>query len=73
MKIKSRLEPGKMFLVDFDSGEIVPDSAVKESVASARPYQTWLDQVGPPSEHKPSVGSDFFLFVPFQKSRRWGL
>jgi hypothetical protein len=26
VKLKSRLEPGKMFLVDFDAGEIVPDS-----------------------------------------------
>jgi len=26
VKVKSRLEPGKMFLVDFDEGALIPDS-----------------------------------------------
>eukprot|EP00520_Triparma_pacifica_P017027 CAMPEP_0118660008 /NCGR_PEP_ID=MMETSP0785-20121206/15425_1 /TAXON_ID=91992 /ORGANISM="Bolidomonas pacifica, Strain CCMP 1866" /LENGTH=1540 /DNA_ID=CAMNT_0006553169 /DNA_START=146 /DNA_END=4768 /DNA_ORIENTATION=+ len=42
VKIKHRLEPGKMFLVDFDSARIIPDNEIKEQVASQRPYAEWL-------------------------------
>jgi hypothetical protein len=42
IKLKSRLEPGKMFLVDFDKGEIVSDNIIKEEIANARPYSEWL-------------------------------
>jgi glutamate synthase (NADPH/NADH) len=42
IKYKSRLEPGKMFLVDFEKGEIVSDSVIKEEVASKYPYNQWL-------------------------------
>jgi Glutamine amidotransferases class-II len=31
IKIKARLEPGKMFLVDLHKGEIIPDDIVKVS------------------------------------------
>jgi hypothetical protein len=44
IKIKSRLEPGKMFLVDFDKGEIVSDNIIKEEIANARRYSKWLSQ-----------------------------
>jgi len=42
IRTKSRLEPGKMFLVDFDKGEIVSDSIIKEEVAGRYEYGTWL-------------------------------
>jgi len=41
VKIKHRLEPGKMFLVDFETQRIVPDDEIKETVASEHPYQEW--------------------------------
>ena len=41
--VKHRLEPGKMFLVDFETQRIVPDDEIKEHIASARPYQEWVD------------------------------
>ena len=41
---KGRLEPGKMFLVDTKEGRIIPDAEIKEQIASAEPYQEWLDQ-----------------------------
>jgi glutamate synthase (NADPH/NADH) len=44
VKIKHRLEPGKMFLVDFQTERIVPDDEIKESVASMHPYQEWIDE-----------------------------
>lgn len=42
IKIKHRLEPGKMFLVDFDTQRIVPDDEIKEQVASMNPYGEWV-------------------------------
>lgn len=42
VKIKSRLEPGKMFLVDFERGEIVSDDVIKETAAKRNNYQKWL-------------------------------
>jgi glutamate synthase domain-containing protein 1 len=44
IKIKHRLEPGKMFLVDFETQRIVPDDEIKEQVASMHPYGDWLDR-----------------------------
>lgn len=43
VKTKARLEPGKMFLVDFDKGEIVSDNVIKEQVAASHPYAAWLN------------------------------
>ncbi len=42
VKIKGRLQPGKMFLVDFKQGRLIPDEELKKSFASERPYQQWL-------------------------------
>ncbi len=44
VKIKGRLQPGKMFLVNFEEGRIIADQELKESVASKRPYGEWLSQ-----------------------------
>jgi glutamate synthase domain-containing protein 1 len=42
IKIKHRLEPGKMFLVDFETQRIVPDDEIKEQIASLNPYSDWV-------------------------------
>ena len=41
---KGRLQPGRMFLIDTAQGCIVRDDEIKDGLASARPYQRWLDQ-----------------------------
>lgn len=41
---KARLEPGKMFLVDFEQGEIVSDHVTKETIAKSRSYANWLNE-----------------------------
>ncbi|MCA8987010.1 MAG: glutamate synthase large subunit, partial [Planctomycetaceae bacterium] len=41
---KGRLQPGKMFLVDFDQGRIIGDDELKETITSRRPYQEWLQE-----------------------------
>ena len=39
---KGRLQPGKMFLVDFEQGKMIPDEEIKSEFASQRPYGDWL-------------------------------
>ncbi|HOW64372.1 MAG TPA: glutamate synthase large subunit [Candidatus Paceibacterota bacterium] len=41
---KDRLQPGRMFLVDTEQGRIVDDEEIKREIATAHPYQTWLNQ-----------------------------
>jgi len=40
---KWRLQPGKMFLIDLEEGRIIDDAEIKAQLASAHPYQEWLD------------------------------
>jgi len=42
VKAKGRLQPGKMFLVDFEQGRIVADEELKQSFSARRPYGEWL-------------------------------
>ncbi|MCA9119617.1 MAG: glutamate synthase large subunit [Planctomycetaceae bacterium] len=42
VKAKGRLQPGKMFLVDFERGELISDDDLKEEIAARRPYAKWL-------------------------------
>ena len=41
---KSRLEPGKMLLVDTKAGRVISDEELKERFALKQPYGEWLDQ-----------------------------
>jgi glutamate synthase (NADPH/NADH) large chain len=42
VKEKGRLQPGRMFLVDFEQGRIIPDDELKKQIANERPYAEWL-------------------------------
>jgi glutamate synthase (NADPH/NADH) large chain len=42
VKEKGRLQPGKMFLVDFFAGRLIPDAELKMEFAGKRPYGKWL-------------------------------
>jgi len=42
VKAKGRLQPGRMFLIDFESGRLVPDDELKNDFANRRPYGQWL-------------------------------
>ena len=39
---KGRLQPGRMFLVDFELGRLIPDEEIKKDIATRRPYADWL-------------------------------
>ncbi len=41
---KSRLQPGKMLLVDTVNGRIISDDECKNKYATANPYGEWLDR-----------------------------
>ncbi len=40
---KGRLKPGRMFLIDFDEGRMIPDDELKSFWSTQRPYRKWLD------------------------------
>jgi glutamate synthase (NADPH/NADH) large chain len=42
VKEKGRLQPGRMFLVDFREGKLIPDEELKHRFAAERPYAQWL-------------------------------
>jgi glutamate synthase (NADPH/NADH) large chain len=58
---KWRLQPGKMFLIDLDQGRIIDDAEIKADLASAKPYQDWLDQT---QIHLDSLPSDVAPMAP---------
>lgn len=41
---KSRLQPGRMFLVDTAQGRIIADEEIKNTYANEHPYREWLNQ-----------------------------
>ena len=40
---KSRLQPGRMLLVDLKQGRVIGDEELKETYAARQPYGEWLD------------------------------
>ena len=42
VKLKGRLQPGRMLLVDLEQGRIIDDEELKHSIATAKPYGDWL-------------------------------
>ncbi|MAE66313.1 MAG: glutamate synthase large subunit [Phycisphaeraceae bacterium] len=44
VRVKGRLQPGKMFLVDFEQGRIIDDAELKQDISKRRPYGKWLSR-----------------------------
>ncbi len=42
VKKKGRLQPGRIFLIDFQQGRLIPDEELKSEWAKQRPYSRWL-------------------------------
>ncbi len=74
VRMKGRLQPGRMFLVDMREGRIVRDEEIKETVSKRRAYGEWLrrnlidlgDLPEPPSVRR----TDFASLV--QRQRAFG-
>ncbi len=63
--MKGRLQPGKMFLIDFEEGRMVPDEEIKEKIYKANPYKEWtkeqivaLEKITDEKTSKPKLTSD---------------
>jgi glutamate synthase (NADPH/NADH) large chain len=41
---KGRLQPGRMFFVDFEEGRIVDDAEIKKKVCARQPYRQWINE-----------------------------
>ena len=44
IKVKDRLKPGKMLLVDTVAGRLIADEELKTAYATKQPYGEWLDK-----------------------------
>jgi len=51
VKVKGRLQPGKMVLIDFEQGRLIPDEEVKQIICNKRPYGQWLAEQKVSLEH----------------------
>jgi glutamate synthase (NADPH/NADH) large chain len=64
---KGRLQPGKIFLIDFEKGRMIPDEEIKSEWAKARPYRQWLERQRidlselPLQQQAPRYGADELL------------
>jgi glutamate synthase (NADPH/NADH) large chain len=60
---KGRLQPGKMFLIDFEKGRMIPDEELKHDFSSRRPYGEWLANKSIQLDDVPKV-ADSHGFAP---------
>ena len=51
VETKGRLQPGKMFLIDFEKGKMIPDEEIKEEISSENPYEDWISKEVVDIEH----------------------
>lgn len=42
VKIKGRLQPGRLFLIDFKEGRMIPDEEIKEQWSHEKPWGEWI-------------------------------
>ncbi len=42
VKAKGRLQPGMMFLLDFEQGRLITDAELKDEFSTKRPYGEWM-------------------------------
>ncbi|HXV69110.1 MAG TPA: glutamate synthase large subunit [Nitrospira sp.] len=46
IRMKGRLMPGRMFLVDTVQGRIIDDEEIKADIVKRKPYRSWVTQYG---------------------------
>ncbi|HYE98376.1 MAG TPA: glutamate synthase large subunit, partial [Planctomycetota bacterium] len=44
IRVKGRLQPGRMFLVDLDLRRIVSDDEIKRRIVQEKPYRAWVKE-----------------------------
>ncbi len=51
---KWRLQPGKIFLIDFKQGRIIDDNEIKRELVEKRPWKEWIDEYMIPLDDLPT-------------------
>jgi glutamate synthase (NADPH) large chain len=67
VKLRGRLQPGKMFVADLEQGRIVTDEELKAELCSRQPYQEWINSTMVHLKDLPSP-SDYELKTPNAKT-----
>ncbi len=44
VRLKGRLQPGRMFLVSMEQGRIIGDQELKDNLSNRQPYGKWLEE-----------------------------
>jgi glutamate synthase domain-containing protein 2/glutamate synthase domain-containing protein 1/glutamate synthase domain-containing protein 3 len=44
VRLKGRLMPGRMFLIDTGKGRIIDDDEIKREICGSKPYRQWLNE-----------------------------
>lgn len=44
VEYRGRLQPGRIFVADLEQGRIISDEEVKDGIASAQPYEKWVEE-----------------------------
>jgi len=63
-KSKGRLGPGKMVAIDLHTGELIENEAVKQKMASKKPYGDWNKVFREEMDLQPFLAKDHDLVVP---------
>ncbi|MEN7972570.1 MAG: glutamate synthase large subunit [Verrucomicrobiota bacterium] len=63
VKLRGRLQPGKMFVADLDQGRIISDEELKADICSRQPYGKWVDENMVHLEKEP-MSPDYALRLP---------
>ncbi|MGO2166132.1 glutamate synthase large subunit [Corynebacterium casei] len=56
---RTRVQPGRMFLVDTNAGRIIEDEEIKEKLATAAPYGEWIRSNFVPIEKLPQTRYEY--------------
>jgi glutamate synthase (NADPH) large chain len=54
VRMKGRLEPGRMLLVDTEQKRLIPDDEIKKQLAARQPYAEWLQEHRITLDHLPA-------------------
>jgi glutamate synthase (NADPH) large chain len=54
VRMKGRLEPGRMLLVDTEQKRLIPDEEIKKQLAARQPYAEWLNENRITLDHLPA-------------------
>jgi glutamate synthase (NADPH) large chain len=63
VKIKGKLQPGKMFILDLNQGRIIEDEEIKKDIVTRQPYRKWVNENMIKMSHLPTP--DFIYNADF--------